>query len=784
VRSQELNHPNIVRVFDLHTTRAGMPFIKMEYVKGNSLTYWLEDCPNGVMHWREVVEIAHQLCVALQYAHENAGVVHRDIKPGNLLLRTDRILKLTDFGIAEACYTTRAVSVKSKALGTLWYASPQQLLGQRATPADDIHAVGATLYELLAGEPPFLGETDHSKGDSAEALIHQVRYDAPEPIRQRLARREIQNEVPQKLATLIHRCLEKDAQARPLAREIIAALPSPTTRVAIPPLPLPEAESLYAEPPPPAYIPPSSPSIRLEVVPPVPAEAWVEPPAPPQRESLAWVWVLLLLGGLMAGGIYYYQNYQKLTDIITTRVRAEVTTTPPQPNDQDTNQVPVEPPSQKPLVVLPQPVINEGPKGTVKVDLRSVTSVRQNIKRKLVFTKTKTGEQTVASLEGGRVEFTQVLTEGEYKVLLTEQNDSGWEMSSAVNVTGGRTNSISFVTRQIGFVRIESDPPGATVRWKKSLTPNLQYQQAKTPATISLPMGVAPFWVNLPYYEEQDEVKTPISENGVIMFKLVPSARPRFDMPKWTNSLGMIFHQSPAGWVCETETRVGDFRQFVKARNYEATNGMISVTTTGFKQIGRSWEDPWPDISELKFRQTDYHPVVGVNWYDATNFCHWLTETERKTNALSASQSYQLLRSDQWFDLVESDIFPWGGQILKEKYLMGNYSGRELRGTPGWPESWPVLENYEDDNLRTALAAGGVFKPNRFGLYHMGGNAAEWTSDRLVVGRSWADGESMSQKEDFKWLGTKQYLKPPESERNDRTGFRIVIVDNSSAKVF
>jgi serine/threonine protein kinase len=101
-RSQRLTHPNIVRIFDLHTTPSGAPFVKMEFVEGNSLKRWLEERPTHVMPWRMAAKIGQQLASALQYAHEAEGIVHRDLKPGNLLLSEGPVIKLADFGIASA----------------------------------------------------------------------------------------------------------------------------------------------------------------------------------------------------------------------------------------------------------------------------------------------------------------------------------------------------------------------------------------------------------------------------------------------------------------------------------------------------------------------------------------------------------------------------------------------------------------------------------------------------------------------------------------------------------
>ena len=152
----------------LHLTRKGTPFIKMEFVEGNSLAKWLRDHPEHVMPWRSVVQIVHQLAGALQYAHQVVGIVHRDLKPANLLLGDGGVIKLSDFGIAQLIRSNRKHSSDTGLVGTISYASPQQIAGADPDPADDIYALGATIYELLTGTPPFQGETP-------EELIQKIK---------------------------------------------------------------------------------------------------------------------------------------------------------------------------------------------------------------------------------------------------------------------------------------------------------------------------------------------------------------------------------------------------------------------------------------------------------------------------------------------------------------------------------------------------------------------------------------------------------------------------------
>ncbi len=143
-----LAHPNVVRVFDVGED-GGRPFIAMEYVEGETLAELM--ARRGRLPAGEAATLGMQMCAGLAAAHA-AGLVHRDVKPQNLLLGTDGVLKLGDFGVAVGHEGTR-LTLAGTVLGTAGYLAPEQARGERVTAAADIYAVGAVLYELLTGEP-------------------------------------------------------------------------------------------------------------------------------------------------------------------------------------------------------------------------------------------------------------------------------------------------------------------------------------------------------------------------------------------------------------------------------------------------------------------------------------------------------------------------------------------------------------------------------------------------------------------------------------------------------
>jgi serine/threonine-protein kinase len=143
-----LSHPNVVRIFDVGEDE-GRPFIAMEYVEGQTLAELLAG--RGPLPAAEVARLGVQACAALAAAHA-AGLVHRDVKPQNLILGKDGVLRLGDFGIAVGHGATQ-LTLAGTVLGTAGYLAPEQARGERVTAAADIYAVGAVLFELLTGEP-------------------------------------------------------------------------------------------------------------------------------------------------------------------------------------------------------------------------------------------------------------------------------------------------------------------------------------------------------------------------------------------------------------------------------------------------------------------------------------------------------------------------------------------------------------------------------------------------------------------------------------------------------
>ncbi len=193
---RKLRHENIVRLLGWGE-QDGVVFYAMELVDGTSLE---DELRRGRrFEWAEVKEIAVQVCAALKHAHDR-GVVHRDIKPANLLLARDGKVKLSDFGIAKL-FGSAGATTAGGVLGTAEYMAPEQADGRPVGHRGDLYSLGAVLYTLLAGRPPFVAK-------SVPQLLQMQRFAQPEPVRR------YNKGVPGEVEAIVMQLLEKDPERR------------------------------------------------------------------------------------------------------------------------------------------------------------------------------------------------------------------------------------------------------------------------------------------------------------------------------------------------------------------------------------------------------------------------------------------------------------------------------------------------------------------------------------------------------------------------------------------
>jgi serine/threonine protein kinase len=312
-RSLDLTHKNIVRIYDfVHSDQSGC--ISMEYIDGDTLSNLRADQPHKVFEPHELADWTSQLCDALDYAHNHARIIHRDLKPANLMVNQRGDLKISDFGISRSLSdSVSMLTMEQGRSGTLVFMSPQQLDGERGTPADDIYSFGATMYELITSKPPF----------SSGNIDRQIREKIPPRMAQRRKDLEVEGEMIDDIwEKVIASCLAKNPDRRPQSFVDVAqqlGIDSPKTVRAARAIQPPTMTTATAPPP----VPTTAPSTTL---PPLPKPAGLSP------ATLA-----LILGGaaalilfvLVAIGVWYFAVRKPAAprSVVTTQKSTEPQTT-------------------------------------------------------------------------------------------------------------------------------------------------------------------------------------------------------------------------------------------------------------------------------------------------------------------------------------------------------------------------------------------------------------------------------------------------------------------------
>lgn len=218
-----LVHPNVVSIYDSGSHRVAeeatpQHFIVMEYCPGGTLADAL--ARHGKLDPQRVVAVGTQICDALEYAHR-CGVIHRDVKPANVLVAEDGSVKVADFGVAKAAFATGDITTTGSILGTVTYISPEQARGEEPDARSDIYSLGVVLYEMVVGRPPFAEETQM-------ATVMRHLHDAPAPPR------SLKAGIPRALDAAILKALAKNPDARfSSAEEMKGALTTSGSRTAV-----------------------------------------------------------------------------------------------------------------------------------------------------------------------------------------------------------------------------------------------------------------------------------------------------------------------------------------------------------------------------------------------------------------------------------------------------------------------------------------------------------------------------------------------------------------------
>jgi serine/threonine protein kinase len=274
-----ISHPNVVAVHDVGT-EGDVLFLVMERLPGRSLADELRAGPLAEDRMRAVVT---GVLAGLAAAHEK-GVLHRDIKPGNVLLDNDGRVKLADFGIATS--TTTDLTETGMVIGTPAYLAPERVAGARATPRSDLYAVGVVAYEALAGRQPFTGDTPL-------AVLHAIHAGRPQPLH------ELRPDIPRELSDLVMHTMSTDPDARPASAEAFAAQLAALRTT-------PSTGATSGDPGPTEPVAPVLAVEPTQQVPRVP-DSKAEPSRPRSRRPAWWIAFVLVASALAAvivGGLW------------------------------------------------------------------------------------------------------------------------------------------------------------------------------------------------------------------------------------------------------------------------------------------------------------------------------------------------------------------------------------------------------------------------------------------------------------------------------------------------
>ncbi len=344
----QLNHPNIVTVHDVGQ-EGNVHFIVMEYLEGLPLHNLLHT--QGTLPLARMTNIVDQLASALDYAHQR-DLVHRDIKPGNIIIGRNDHATLTDFGIAKAISGTSLTQAGSM-VGTPQYMAPEQVLGTPVDRRADIYALGIVCYEMLAGAPPFTGDT--------AAVLYAQAHRPPPPLSERLPR------LPSSVEHVLNRALAKDPAARfASAGEMSTALKSrgavPAPAAPVPPPPQTPAPAPTEQAASSTASSHAAPAPEASQRTPPPATPYKGGPPPTQdRSTQPQIW--LLVGGAAAAALVFVAAMFFILFGGNGSTEAPLTVAPTLPKVTTAIAIVTAPPTDTPRPSVPTVTPTEAPPG-------------------------------------------------------------------------------------------------------------------------------------------------------------------------------------------------------------------------------------------------------------------------------------------------------------------------------------------------------------------------------------------------------------------------------------
>ncbi len=761
----KLSHPGIVAVHDYGQTSNGILYIVMEYIEGTDVSRMIAQQKR--LHSEHAMAITAHVCDALAYAHER-GIIHRDIKPANIMVSHDGVVKVADFGLAKMMQSGESGLTQSgMAMGTLHYMAPEALmLGSAVDHRADIYAVGVMLYQMLTGKLP----QGIFELPSLQVLGLDPRYDAiiAQAMREdRDIRYQTIRELRQRLDNIL---TQPVTQVDPQATLAPAAVPSdrPPQRPAGQPYRPPQSSSAVHQPPKKSSSLPWVAALVLAIAGGVgwlifgaPKPAVTDQPLPPavipQKE-----------------------------DAITEKT--VVVATPPATNMPVPVPVPAASAPMPSTSADEKPLPDKVPLTPTATPSSLTESFKGHRYQFVPGSFTWLDAKAKAESMGGHLATITTKEENEwllqtYRKLLSKFNQNiwlgaiesapgsgwkwvtgepflplGWLPSEPNGVKGGggsagypfMLNLYCFRDDIVGWN--DSSTHESQVRASIGFIVEWESEPAKAP---SAPVASATTWIDTKGRSLQAQFislqggsvilniagkTTPVQLSSLsaasqeiaqaLHASRSASAKPAtaqaptttLDLTKgYTNTLGMKFVPVPDTKVlfCIHEVRYKDYAA------YAAEN----------RGVNESWKDQTLDNYPITERPED-HPVIRVSWEDAQQFCAWLSRKEGRTYRLPTDEEWSIAVGSEklpnravigMLSGKEMSEYPWGGSYPpKTPDKAGNYSDESRKNLPSRAVK-QYLEGYDDGFPTTSPVMS--FKPNKFGLYDMGGNVWEWCED-------------------------------------------------------
>ncbi len=759
-RSLDLTHSHIVRIYDF-VEDGRTAAIAMEYISGETLTNARVNRPGHCYEPAELAKWVGQLCSALDYAHHKAKVVHRDLKPANLMIDAAGDLKITDFGIASSIAdSVSRVSKEAGSSGTPVYMAPQQMMGEKPSVTDDVYSIGATLYDLLTGKPPF-----HSGN-----IILQVQSKVAPSLAKRRTELGVQGgSIPAAWEETIAACLAKDAASRPQsAGEVVERLGltgGGGTRRTV-------AEAA-------AEVRPSQPAASA-------------PAAPVAQKSQAGLFAGIAAAVVVLGGLGWYfgvhlPEQKRLSEIVRLEAEGRAAEAAKLRNEQERAAAAakeIADREQREFAIIAARIdtfVDGSPdllRANTDTAVRTYLAIapdryRAEIERRWIDRQGGWEVARLAAARGGIVVRTNppgaevrvgaialdrsplTLKDqklGRYPVRIRLDGYEEWAGEVEVKENDFADLDIRLV-RSTGRVVLTGTPGAVVSEGSRRL--------GTLPLTLDrLPTGPVRYTVSLEGHEPA-EVAGEVLRNAELRLTAELARLPYPQAGKtWENTLGQRFVPVPGLNVLVSiwETRVQDFEAFVNATGHDASKDMHSLRNGSFGKNGDNWRSPGHS-------QGPTHPVVGVNEDDVQAFCRWLTEKERREGRLAPDQEYRLPTDAEWETAAGPDEFPWGNQWPPPQGA-GNFADVSAKDAQ-WPSNWEILQGYNDGYARTAPV--GTFMANRHGIYDLAGNVWERIGDRKQGIRGGSLGQQARGD-----LGTKHRYPWEAGARSSLIGFRLV----------